>query len=66
LLLDAGDHGGHRVLKKGGSYGTVSSSLIAVPSADLRALVWRYAAGSPDEAPYRSYGNLARRLVDGV
>jgi len=44
----------------------VSSSLIAIPRGDLRELVWRYAAGAPDEVPYRNYGNLARRLVESV
>ncbi|MCC6784744.1 MAG: NRDE family protein [Planctomycetes bacterium] len=64
LLLDEGERSGHRILKRGGEYGTVSSSLIALPAADVRRLVWRYAAGSPDAAPYREYGNLARRLVE--
>jgi hypothetical protein len=64
LLLD-GTTGTHRVLKRGGAYGTVSSSLLAVPRADLRRLVWWYAAGPPDAAPYRNYGNLGRRLVEG-
>jgi hypothetical protein len=65
ILLDDGSAGGHRILKRGGDYGTVSSSLIAVPRADPRRLIWRYAAGQPDEAPYRDYGNLGRRLVEG-
>ncbi|MGA1524500.1 MAG: NRDE family protein [Planctomycetota bacterium] len=64
VLRDEGQVSGHRVLKRGGSYGTVSSSLIAVQPAEIRALVWDYAAGPPDEAPYRGYGNLARRLVE--
>ena len=64
-LLDQGERSGHRILKLGGVYGTVSSSLIAVPAADPTRLVWRYAAGSPDAAPYRNYGNLGRRLVEG-
>lgn len=64
LLLDQGERSGHRVLKKGGEYGTVSSSLLAIPAGDLRGLRFRYAAGPPDEAPYRDYGNLARRLLD--
>ena len=63
LLLDRGEHGGHPVLKHGDAYGTVSSSLIAVPAGDPRALVWRYAAGPPDVAEYRNYGNLGRRLL---
>ena len=64
LLLDTGDSSGHRVLKTGGEYGTVSSSLIAIRPGSPRDLVWRYAPGSPDETDYRSYGNLARRLVE--
>lgn len=64
VLCDDGSVSGHRVLKRGGSYGTVSSSLIAVQPSSIRELVWDFAAGPPDEAPYRRYGNLARRLVD--
>jgi hypothetical protein len=63
LLLDEGGGARHRILKKGGDYGTVSSSLLAVPRDDPRALLWRYAAGPPDEAAYREYGNLGKRLV---
>ena len=65
LLLDAGERSGHRVLKRGGHYGTVSSSLIAVPAGDVRSLRWLFAAGQPDEVPFRDYGNLARRLAEG-
>ena len=58
---------GHRILKGGnGPYGTVSSSLVAVPRRDPLRLVWRYAAGPPDVTPYRDYGNLGRRLSDRV
>jgi uncharacterized protein with NRDE domain len=64
ILLDPGEHDGHKVLKTGGAYGTVSSSLIARRAESVRGLVWRYAAGPPDEAPYRDYGNLSRRLLD--
>ena len=64
LLLDQGEVTGHRILKKGDdSYGTVSSTLIAVPREDLRRLIWRYAPGPPDETGYRSYGNLGKRLT---
>jgi len=64
LLLDQGEVSGHRILKKGdGGRGTVSSSLIAVPRADITRLIWLYAPGPPDEHDYRSYGNLARRLL---
>ena len=66
LLLDRGDGGGHPVLKHGDSYGTVSSSLIAVPQSSQHPLLWRYAAGSPDRAPFQSYGNLQRRLHDAA
>jgi len=74
LLLDTGVDGEgraarHRILKAGGEWGTVSSSLIAVPHVPsaghpaIRGLRWRYCAGSPDERPFKNYGNLARRLV---
>jgi hypothetical protein len=63
LLLDRGGVNRHPILKKGEEYGTVSSSLIAVPRPDPRELIWLYAAGSPDEAPYKNYGNLGRRLA---
>ena len=63
LLLDEGSSSGHRVLKVGGDYGTVSSSLIAVPEADPRTLQWGYAKCLPSEAPYQIYGNLGRRLI---
>lgn len=62
LLLDGGFFGGHAVLNKGLGYGTVSSSLIAVPASAPHALIWRYAAGAPDQTPYQNYGNLMRRL----
>lgn len=64
VLLDRGERTGHRVLKTGADYGTVSSSLIAVPRDDPRQLIWRYCAGSPDTDPYRNYGNLGRRLLE--
>ncbi|MEY4675317.1 MAG: hypothetical protein RL148_3101 [Planctomycetota bacterium] len=63
VLRDRGDSSGHAVLKKGAGYGTVSSSLLAVPASDPTALVWRFAAGAPDEAVHRNYGNLGRRLL---
>lgn len=62
LLADRGGDGHHAVCKRGDGYGTVSSSLLAVPAGDLRHLVWRYAPGPPDVTPYRNYGNLGRRL----
>lgn len=65
LLLDRGGENRHRILKRSEHYGTVSSSLIAVPKHDPRQLIWLYAAGPPDEAPYKNYGNLGRRLVEG-
>ena len=64
LLLDDGAGVRHPVLKRGASYGTVSSSLVAVPSLDPLQLQWRYAAGRPDETAYMNYGNLGRRLLD--
>lgn len=63
LLLDAGGDGRHAVLKRRDGYGTVSSSLIAVPASDPRRLLWRYAPGPPDQVAYRDYSNLGRRLV---
>jgi hypothetical protein len=63
VLLDTGERSGHRILKRGGSRGTVSSSLIAVPTGEARRLIWRYAPGPPDAAAYADYGNLARRLT---
>lgn len=62
-LQDRGESSGHAVLKKGAGYGTVSSSLVAVHGTDPQRLVWRYAAGAPDEVGYRNYGNLGRRLL---
>lgn len=62
LLLERGTAGRHAVLKTGGAYGTVSSSLLALPRADPGALLWRYAPGPPDVTAYRNYGNLGRRL----
>lgn len=64
VLCDEGATSGHPVLKRGGAYGTVSSSLLAIRPAAIRDLVWGFAAGLPDEVPYRRYGNLARRLVE--
>jgi hypothetical protein len=63
VLLDPGGDGRHPVLKCSEVYGTVSSSLIAVPASDPRELIWLYAAGAPDSVPYRNYGNLGRRLL---
>ncbi len=62
VLVDPGGGDRHPVLKRGADYGTVSSSLIAVPRTSVRDLVWRYANGMPDLVPYRNYGNLSRRL----
>ena len=64
VLLQTGGAGRHAILKRGAEYGTVSSSLIGVPRSDPRQLVWEYAAGAPDAVPYRSYGNLGRRLIE--
>lgn len=64
ILLRTGADGGHRILKQGGDYGTVSSSWLAIRPGWPRATVWKYALGPPDEVPYRNYGNLARRLVE--
>ena len=64
LLRDEGALTGHKVLKRGAEYGTVSSSLIGVPAKDPQRLIWEYAAGAPDEVTFKSYGNLGRRLVE--
>ncbi|MHC5065803.1 MAG: NRDE family protein [Planctomycetota bacterium] len=64
VLLDQGEQSGHRILKKGGEYGTVSSSLMAIDPASPATLIWRYAKGPPDEARYMNYGNLGRRLLE--
>jgi hypothetical protein len=63
VLRDRGGEGAHAVLKRGEGYGTVSSSIVAVPAVDPLALVWRYAPGPPDEHAFRNYGNLGRRLL---
>ncbi|MBL9078926.1 MAG: NRDE family protein [Planctomycetes bacterium] len=63
LLRDRGGPGQHAICKHGKDYGTVSSSLIAVPAHDPQQLVWRYAPGPPDVTAYRDYGNLGRRLL---
>ncbi|MCC7397196.1 MAG: NRDE family protein [Planctomycetes bacterium] len=63
VLRDPGGDGRHAVLKLGDDYGTVSSSLLAVPRDDATQLTWRYAPGSPDVTAYRNYGNLGRRLL---
>lgn len=65
-VRDRGGDGDHAVCKHGDDYGTVSSSLIAVPREDVAALTWRYAPGPPDVTSYRSYGNLAARLLPGA
>jgi len=62
LLADRGGDGFHAVCKRGDGYGTVSSSLLAVPAGDPERLVWLYAPGPPDVTAYRNYGNLGRLL----
>ncbi|MBI4184180.1 MAG: NRDE family protein [Proteobacteria bacterium] len=47
-----GPRGAMTVVTEGG-YGTVSSSLIALPAPGAGRPVWRFAAGRPGEAPYR-------------
>jgi uncharacterized protein with NRDE domain len=63
VLRDRGGDGHHAICKHGDVYGTVSSSLLAVPAHDPARLVWRYAPGPPDVTEYRNYGNLGRRLL---
>lgn len=65
LLSDAGGGGHHAICKHGDVYGTVSSSRVAVPRVPA-GLIWHYAAGAPDVTPYKSYGNLAHRLIEPV
>jgi len=62
-VKDCGGDGHHTVCKHGETYGTVSSSLIAVPADNVREMSWLYAPGPPDTVAYRNYGNLARHLV---
>ena len=63
VLRDRGGNGHHAICKSGEAYGTVSSSLLALPETGPERLVWRYAAGPPDVTPYRNYGNLGIRLL---
>lgn len=63
MLRDRGSDGQHAICKRGQTYGTVSSSIVAIPHGDPRELVWRYAPGPPDVTEYRNYGNLGRRLL---
>jgi hypothetical protein len=63
VLRDRGGDGHHAICKRGDGYGTVSSSLLAVPAGGPAGLVWRYAPGPPDVTSYRNYGNLGRRLL---
>lgn len=63
ILADRGGNGAHRITKRGDGYGTVSSSLLAVPATEPTRLVWRFAPGPPDTTAYRNYGNLGRRLL---
>lgn len=62
VVCDRGGEGLHSVCKHGDSYATVSSSLLAIPRADLSGLLWQYAPGPPDVTSYRNYSNLAERL----
>jgi uncharacterized protein with NRDE domain len=66
VLRDRGGGGHHAICKHGEHYGTVSSSVVAVPAADPAELVWRYAPGPPDSTAYRNYGNLGVRLGGGA
>jgi len=63
MLRDPGGDGHHAICKRGQGYGTVASSLLAVPQASMAGLVWRYAPGPPDITAFRNYGNLGRRLL---
>jgi hypothetical protein len=50
----AGEDERGMVIVTNGGFGTLSSSLIALPSADHAGLrpVWRFCAGRPGEAPF--------------
>jgi hypothetical protein len=52
---EAGPRSAMTVITEGG-YGTISSSLIALPGLDPedRRPLWRFAAGRPGEVPYRA------------
>ncbi len=63
VLADRGGDGRYAVCKRGEGYGTVSSSLLAVPAGAPTGLLWRFAGGPPDTTPFRNYGNLGRRLL---
>ncbi len=63
VLADRGGDGFHAITKRGDGYGTVSSSLLAIPAGDPTQLLWRFAPGPPDVTAYRNYGNLGRRLL---
>jgi hypothetical protein len=47
-----GDAHGAMCVVTDGDYGTVCSSLIALPAAPERRPIWRFAAGRPGEAPF--------------
>lgn len=63
MLRDPGGDGHHAICKRGDGYGTVASSLVALPAASMAGLRWHYAPGPPDTTTFRSYGNLGRRLL---
>jgi hypothetical protein len=45
--------GGHRILKRTDTRGTVCSAVLAIPAAHHDPLVFRFADGPPDTAPFR-------------
>lgn len=65
-VKDRGGEGFHTVCKHGETYGTVSSSLIAVPGGDIGEMSWLYAPGPPDTVSFRNYSNLARHLASAT
>ena len=47
-------------------YGTVSSSLIALPEAAERRIIWLFSAGAPDRAPWYPVGAPAHAPEAGL
>ena len=47
-------------------YGTVSSSLIALPEAAERRIIWLFSAGAPDRAPWYPVGAPAHTPESGL
>ena len=50
------------MILKGGDYGTVSSTLIAL-SPKPRDAIFQYAGGSPDHSKYEDYSPMLRDIL---